>query len=92
MVCGVEFLGLDIVDVVDISSSKSDNGSYRFAVMVELTLPDLCTFTGVGFVGEVSDLLRALNVFHALRGTTNWGSDEPSFWLMFEQLNVFFMG
>ena len=92
MVCAGAVVGFEIVDVVDISSSKSDSASYLFAVVVELALPDLWSLTGVGFAGEVSDLLRAFNVFRALRGTVNWGSDEPSFWLMVEHLCVYSLG
>ena len=64
-ICAVAFWGFDIADLVDISSSIADNASYLFAVMVKVALPNRCNLTGVGFAGEVSDLLRAFNVFRA---------------------------
>ena len=84
-----EVLGLDIVDVVDTSSSgsRSESASYRLEVVMELALPDRCTLVGRLLVGEVYDRFL-VRVFRGFRGTINCGSAEPSFWLISEPVKL----
>ena len=70
-----------MVEVVDMSSSefRSDSASYRLVVVVELALPDRCSFADKRLVGDVSDRFRAVDVFRNFRGAINCDSEEPSF-------------